>query len=113
MNIVLAATAERSHKNLNLTEELKKICRVNKPDVKILVLDILTGNDIYDQCKMFDEAVGVDGLILTKADVYDKGGAAISASHTLRKPILYIGVGQNYEDLLPFSPQKIVENLFS
>ena len=113
VDVVLADTAGRSHTNLNLTEEMKKICRVNKPDAKILVLDALTGNDIYDQCKMFDEAVGVDGLILTKVDVYDKGGAAISASHTLGKPILYMGIGQQYSDLVPFDSKSVVNSLFS
>jgi fused signal recognition particle receptor len=111
IDVILADTAGRSHANTNLVDELKKIIRVNKPDLKILVLDALTGNDIYDQCKIFNEAVGVDGLIITKADVYEKGGAALSASHTINKPILYLGVGQNYEDLEKFEPENIVEKL--
>lgn len=113
INVVLADTAGRSHANINLVDELKKVCRVNKPDLKILVLDALTGNDIYDQCKMFNNAVGVDALIITKADVYDKGGAALSASHTINKPTLYFGVGQKYEDLEKFDSKKIVNNLLS
>jgi fused signal recognition particle receptor len=111
IDVVLADTAGRSHANANLMDELKKIIKVNKPDLKILVLDALTGNDIYDQCKMFNDAVGVDGLIITKADVYEKGGATLSASHTIKKPILYLGVGQNYEDLEKFDSKKIVEKL--
>ncbi len=111
IDVVLADTAGRSHANVNLMEELKKIVRVNKPDLKILVLDALTGNDVYDQCKTFNDAVGVDALILTKTDVYEKGGAALSASWTIKKPILYLGVGQNYEDLEKFDPNKIVEKL--
>ncbi len=111
IDVVLSDTAGRSHANVNLMEELKKIVRVNKPDLKILVLDALTGNDIYDQCKTFNDAIGVDALILTKADVYEKGGAALCASHTINKPILYLGVGQNYEDLEKFDPNKIVEKL--
>ena len=111
IDVILADTAGRSHANVNLVDELKKIVRVNKPDLKILVLDALTGNDIYDQCKMFNDAVGVDALIITKSDVYEKGGAALSASHTINKPILYLGVGQNYEDLEKFDPNKIVEKL--
>jgi len=94
INVVLADTAGRTHANVNLMEELKKIVRVNKPDLKILVLDALTGNDIYDQCKTFNDAVGVDALIITKADVYEKGGATLSA-----------------EDLEKFDPNKIVEKL--
>jgi fused signal recognition particle receptor len=111
MDVVLADTAGRSHSNVNLMDELKKIIRVNKPDLKILVLDALAGNDIYDQCKLFNDAVGVDALIITKADVYEKGGATLSASFTIKKPILYIGVGQEYENLERFDPDKMVEKL--
>lgn len=109
--LVLADTAGRSHANVNLMDELKKVARVNTPDLKILVLDSVTGNDIYDQCKLFNEAVGVDAIILTKADVYERGGAALSAAYTLKKPILYIGVGQEYSDLKEFRPEEIVKNL--
>lgn len=109
--LVLADTAGRSHSNTNLMDELKKVVRVNKPDLKILVLDAVTGNDIYDQARLFNEAVGVDGIILTKTDVYEKGGAAISAAHTIKKPILYMGTGQEYEELAKFNPEKIVENI--
>lgn len=109
--LVLADTAGRSHSNVNLMDELKKVARVNQPDLKILVLDSVTGNDIYDQCRLFNEAVGVDAIILTKADVYERGGAALSAAYTLKKPILYIGVGQEYGDLKEFEPAEIVKNL--
>jgi fused signal recognition particle receptor len=111
VDVVLADTAGRSHSNANLMDELKKIIKVNNPDLKILVLDSLTGNDIYDQCRLFNDAVGIDGMILTKADVYEKGGAALAASHTINKPIIYMGVGQNYEDLEKFDPKKIAERL--
>jgi fused signal recognition particle receptor len=113
IDVVLCDTAGRSHVNKNLMEELKKIVRVNKPDMKILVLDSLCGNDIPEQIKLFDKAVGVDSLIFSKVDVYDKGGALLSAAHTLKKPILYLGCGQNYSDLKEFSPEEIVENLFA
>ena len=109
--LVLADTAGRAHSNVNLMDELKKVVRVNKPDLKILVLDSMTGNDIYEQARMFNEAVGVDGIILTKADVYDKGGAALSAAYTIKKPILYLGVGQEYGDLREFNPSEVVKNL--
>ncbi|MEM5825921.1 MAG: signal recognition particle-docking protein FtsY [Candidatus Aenigmatarchaeota archaeon] len=112
IDVVLADTAGRSHANTNLMEELKKICRVNKPDLKILVLDALTGNDIVNQCESFNNAVGVDGIVLTKVDVYDKGGAVLSAAYTLKKPILFLGVGQGYEDLKVFNPEEILDNLF-
>jgi fused signal recognition particle receptor len=110
-DVILADTAGRSHANVNLMEELKKICRVNKPDLKVLVLDCLTGNDVVEQIKVFNEAVGVDALILSKADVYEKGGAILSATFTLKKPILFLGTGQNYEDMEEFEPEKIVNNL--
>ncbi|MFH1630909.1 MAG: signal recognition particle-docking protein FtsY, partial [Candidatus Aenigmatarchaeota archaeon] len=109
--LVLADTAGRSHSNANLMDELKKIARVNKPDLKVLVLDSLTGNDIYDQAKLFNDAIGVDGIILAKADVYEKGGAALSAAYTIQKPILFMGVGQEYNDLKEFVPHEIVKAL--
>lgn len=109
--LVLADTAGRSHSNINLMDELKKVVRVAKPDLKVLVLDALTGNDIYDQCRLFNDAVGIDAIILTKADVYDKGGAALSAAYTINKPILYLGVGQEYGDLKEFDPEEVVDSL--
>jgi len=96
---------------INLMDELRKVCRVNKPDIKILVLDALTGNDVVEQAKRFCDAVGVDGIILTKADVYEKGGSALSACHAIKKPIMFLGVGQEYEDLEKFDAEKIVNNL--
>ncbi len=111
IDAILADTAGRSHTNMNLVDELKKICRVNKPDLKILVIDALTGNDVVEQAKYFDDAVGADGIIITKADVYEKGGAILSAAHTIKKPILYLGVGQGYDDLEEFDVEKVADNL--
>ena len=112
-DIVLADTAGRSQANSNLMDELKKIVRVNSPDLKILVVDCLTGNDAVDQAQLFNDAVGVDGIIMTKADVYEKGGAVLSAAHTINKPILYIGTGQDYKDLKKFDVNEIIDNLLS
>lgn len=112
-DVVLADTAGRSHSNINLMDELGKVVRVNKPDLKILVLDSLTGNDIVEQSQRFNEAVGVDGIILTKADVYEKGGAALSAVHTIRKPIIYMGIGQGYENLRKFDAEEVVDSILS
>ncbi len=112
IDVVLADTAGRTHVNANLIDELKKVCRVNKPAMKILVLDSLTGNDIVEQAGKFDEAVGVDAIVFTKVDVYEKGGAILSAAHTIKKPILFLGVGQGYEDLEEFDPDKILQGLF-
>lgn len=111
IDVVLADTAGRSHANINLMEELKKICRVNRPDLKVLVLDSLTGNDIIEQAKMFNEAVGVDAFIFTKVDVCEKGGSILSAVHTIKKPIIFLGKGQSYEDLELFEKKKFVEKL--
>lgn len=112
-DLVLADTAGRSHVDKNLMAELKKIIRVNKPDLKILVLDSLAGNDICEQTRLFDEAVGVDALILTKLDCNEKGGAILSARYTLKKPILFLGTGQDYKDLEKFEPKKFVKDLLS
>ncbi len=111
LDVVLADTAGRTHTNVNLMNELNKIIKVNKPDLKILVIDSLTGNDAVEQARAFDESVGVDGIILTKMDVNEKGGAALSVAHTIGKPILYIGTGQEYGNLEEFNPRKIIQNL--
>jgi fused signal recognition particle receptor len=111
LDAVLIDTAGRMHSNSNLMEELKKIIRVAKPDLKIFVGEAIVGNDAVDQCKQFNDAVEVDGIILSKADVDEKGGAAISISYVTKKPILYLGVGQNYSDLEPFNASKVVESV--
>ncbi|MEM5801676.1 MAG: signal recognition particle-docking protein FtsY [Candidatus Aenigmatarchaeota archaeon] len=111
IDVVLADTAGRAHTNKNLMDQLEKIVRVNKPDLKILVLDSMTGNDIINQCRMFDQSVGVDAIILTKNDVSNKGGSIISAAYVLKKPILFLGNGQEYKDLEEYKPEKIVNNL--
>ena len=110
-DVVLADTAGRAHSNANLMEEMKKIVRVNKPDLKILVVDCLTGNDAVEQARLFDKAVGIDGVIMTKADVYEKGGAVLSTSWAIKRPILYVGMGQGYGDLEKFDVDKVVKSL--
>lgn len=110
-DVVLIDTAGRSHSNVNLMEELDKVVRVSKPDMKIFVGDSLTGNDAVDQAKTFNEKVGIDGIILSKVDVDEKGGAAISVSYVTKKPILFIGTGQTYDDFEEFDKEKIMENL--
>jgi len=111
IDVVLADTAGRTHTNVNLMKELEKIIKVNKPDLKILIIDSLTGNDAVEQARSFEETVGVDGIILTKMDVNEKGGAALSVSHAIKKPILFIGTGQEYKDLESFNPRKIIQSL--
>ncbi|MEM5793345.1 MAG: signal recognition particle-docking protein FtsY [Candidatus Aenigmatarchaeota archaeon] len=111
IDVVLADTAGRVHTNQNLMDELKKIVRVNKPHLKILVIDSITGNDAVEQAKKFEEAVGIDGVILTKIDVNTKGGAILSVCKILGKPIVALGVGQEYKDLKEFDREEFVKGL--
>ena len=111
IDVVLIDTAGRLHSNVNLMAELKKICKIAKPDLKIFTAEAITGNDAAEQSKKFDENIGIDGIILTKADVDEKGGAIISVSHVTKKPILFLGTGQNYDDLERFDADKVIERL--
>ena len=99
------------HSNTNLMDEMKKIIRVAKPDLKLFIGEAITGNDCVEQAKEFDSAIGIDAIILCKADVDDKGGAALSISYVTKKPILYLGIGQNYQDLQEFDKEMIVKNI--
>tara|TARA_Y100000034_G_scaffold126688_1_gene178287 strand:+ start:2542 stop:3429 length:888 start_codon:yes stop_codon:yes gene_type:complete len=111
LDFVLIDTAGRSHANEDLMRELAKIKRVSKPDYTILVVDSLTGNDAVEQAKLFGEKIGIDGVILTKADADKRGGAIISVAHESGKPILFIGTGQKYGDLEEFDPSIIIKQL--
>ncbi len=111
LDVVLIDTAGRQHSNKNLMEEMKKIIKVVKPDLKVFIGESITGNDCVEQVKEFDNAISIDSIILAKADVDEKGGAAISVSYVSGKPILYLGVGQKYDDLDKFSKEKIIKNI--
>jgi len=111
IDVVLIDTAGRMHSNQNLIDEMKKIIRVAKPDLKIFVGESITGNDCVEQAKTFNDAVGIDGIILAKADIDEKGGAAVSISYITKKPILYLGVGQEYKDLQEFDSEVVVKSL--
>ncbi|MEM2916029.1 MAG: signal recognition particle-docking protein FtsY [Candidatus Woesearchaeota archaeon] len=110
-DVVLIDTAGRLHSNTNLMDEMKKIMRVAKPDLKLFVGESITGNDCIEQARQFDNAIGIDGIILAKADVDEKGGAAISVSYVTKKPILYLGVGQEYADLQAFDKDKLIASI--
>ena len=110
---VLVDTAGRMHSDVDLMGELRKIVRVTNPDLKILVVDALTGNDAVDQAKIFNDGVGIDGVIVTKLDADVKGGVAISVASIVRKPIYYVGNGQGYEDLKLFDKEDYVNSIFS
>jgi len=109
INAVLIDTAGRIQTDRNLMNELGKIKRVISPDLTILTVDALTGNDAVMQAEEFHKTVGIDGTILTKVDADVKGGSALSVTYVTGKPIIFIGVGQRYEDLKPFSPEQFTE----
>ena len=113
LDVVLVDTAGRQHTNENLVQETKKIRRVVAPQLTLFVGDALSGNDVVEQAKMFDAALGLDGLILTKLDADAKGGAALSTTFVTKKPIVFVGLGQGYGDLMPFDPEWMVERLFA
>jgi fused signal recognition particle receptor len=108
---LLIDSAGRMQTNQNLMEEMSKIVRVVKPDFRIFVADALTGNDAVSQAELFNQHVGFDGAILTKADADVRGGAALSIVYSTGKPVLYLGVGQGYGDLQPFDSQKFLDSL--
>lgn len=108
---VLIDTAGRMYTKENLIKEMEKLIRVIKPDLKIFVGESITGNDAVTQAKTFNEALNLDGIILTKADVDEKGGTALSVSYITKKPIFFLGTGQSYSDFELFKKDKILNNL--
>lgn len=108
INVVLIDTAGRMQTNQNLMNELSKVKRVVKPNLTILTVDSLAGNDAVQQAEEFHSCVGINATILTKVDADVKGGASLSVAYVTKKPILFIGVGQSYKDLELFDPQKFV-----
>jgi fused signal recognition particle receptor len=112
-DVVLLDTAGRMQTNVNLMDEMEKIKRVAKPDLILFVGDALAGNDAVEQAKRFNEIVGIDGVILTKVDTDAKGGSALSVAYTIGKPLLFIGVGQEYKDQIPFDPEWMIKQIFS
>ncbi len=112
IDFVLSDTAGRMHTNMNLMSQMEKICRVSSPDLIIFVDEAVAGNDAVERAAQFNDAVPIDGSILTKIDADSKGGAAISIAYITGKPILFFGVGQGYEDLKKFEPEWFVDQLF-
>jgi len=109
IDVVLIDTAGRMETNRNLMDELRKICRVAEPDLKIFVASLLVGNDAYVQAETFKKEIGIDASILNMADADVKGGAVISVIFTTKKPIIFLGNGQSYDDLIEFQPEKFVD----
>ena len=112
---VIIDTAGRLHNHTNLSNELKKIVRIcNKakegaPHRKILVLDGTQGNSAINQAKSFNEIVGIDAIIITKLDGTAKGGALFGVARELELPIIFVGVGEGEDDLIPFSPDDFID----
>ena len=111
--LVLIDTAGRMQTNTNLMDEMKKIKRIAKPDLVVFVGDALTGNDATEQARKFNEAIDIDGVILTKADADSKGGAALSIGYIIKKPILFLGMGQSYDDIKEYDADWMLEQIFS
>ncbi len=111
IDVVMVDSAGRQETNKNLIEELKKIERVLKPDFKIFIGEAFAGKGLLEQARAFDEALSIDGFILTKIDTDAKGGTVLSLLCELKKPVLFIGTGQSYEDLVPFTPQYIIDRI--
>jgi fused signal recognition particle receptor len=111
IDVVLADTAGRFHTKSNLMNQLEKIKRVMKPDLVVYVDEAVAGNDAIVRAAEFDRTVGADTVILTKADMDSRGGAAISIAHTIGKPLMFLGTGQGYDDIVPFDPVQVVEEL--
>jgi len=111
VDVVLGDTAGRLHTSDGLMDQLSKIDRVIEPDMTLFVDEAVAGQDAVNRAREFDAAAAIDGTILTKADADPQGGAAISIAHVTGKPILFLGTGQDYDDLEPFDPETIVDRL--
>ncbi len=111
IKVVLIDTAGRMYTKSNLLKEMEKIVKVTKPDLKIFVGESITGNDATEQAKTFNETVGIDGIILSKADVDEKAGTILSVSYVTGKSIYYLGVGQGYKDLKEFKKEDVLKGL--
>ena len=111
LDVVLADSAGRFHNRVNLMNQLEKMKRVMKPDLVVYVDEAVAGNDAVVRAAEFEKLVGTDAVILTKADMDMRGGAAISIAHTVGKPIMFLGTGQGYDDLVPFTPEQVVDEL--
>jgi fused signal recognition particle receptor len=109
VDVVLIDTAGRIQTDRNLMNELAKVKRVVAPDLTVLIVDALTGNDAVMQAEEFQNTVGVDVTILTKVDADVKGGSALSVTYVTKKPIIFIGTGQSYEDIEPFNPERFTQ----
>lgn len=110
-DIVIIDTAGRMQNKTNLMEELRKVHRVTQPHLVLFVADALAGNDAVTQAVEFQRMLSFDGAVLCKLDTDAKGGAALSISHATGRPIVLAGIGQGYEDLIPFDPEWLLDSI--
>lgn len=113
MNILLSDTAGRMHTNINLMEQLKKIYKMTQPNLVLFVEDSTAGQDAIERINYFNNSINIDGIILTKLDADTRGGAAVSVSYISKKPIIFVGIGQSYQDLKKFNSEWFVKELFN
>jgi fused signal recognition particle receptor len=111
IDAVLIDTAGRQDTNVSLMNEMKKMNRVIAPDIKVYIGESIAGNAIIEQVSAFNREIGVDAVILTKLDCDPKGGTMLSISKATGIPIVYVGIGQSYDDLEEFDPKRIVERI--
>lgn len=111
IDVVLIDTAGRMNTKESLMKEMEKIINVCKPDKKIFLGESITGNDATEQARSFNQHISIDGIILSKADIDEKGGTALSVSYITKKPIYFLGTGQKYEDLEVFDKDKMIKTL--
>ncbi len=112
IDVVLVDTAGRMQNKTNLMNELAKVRRVADPHLTLFVGDSLAGNDAVEQARMFQSMLQFDGAVLTKLDTDAKGGAGLSIAFATGRPIVFAGMGQGYEDLTPFDPDWLIEEIF-
>jgi len=108
IDAVLIDTAGRQDTNISLINEMKKMDRVIKPDLKLYIGESIAGNAIIEQISSFNREIGIDGVILTKLDCDPKGGTMLSINKATGIPVIYVGIGQGYGDLERFDAEKIV-----
>jgi fused signal recognition particle receptor len=113
IDAVLIDTAGRMQTNRNLMDELQKVKRVVRPKFTIMILDSLIGNDATEQAMTFNQHIGFDAAILTKVDADAKGGSSLSVSYLTGKPVIFVGIGQEYSDLQPFNVEWFAEKLLT
>ncbi len=113
IDVVLIDTAGRQDSNENLINEVKKINKVSKPDLRIFVGEAIAGNALLEQIRHFSEAIGIDGIILTKIDCDAKGGNTLSILSETKIPILYLGTGESYKALEVYKPEAIIDSIIS